>query len=77
MKTYRYMGYDFRATEYTYAATLKPLYEIDDMKPAGTRPFITSIAQCREFIRDSIEAGYYLDGTGTYHDVKRRQRNDD
>jgi len=70
MKKYKYRGYTIRATEATHASTGRPLYEIDNMKPAGTRPFITTIADARDFIRDAIEAGYYLDGAGRTHPVK-------
>ena len=71
MKSYRYMCYDFNATNITHANTGRPLYEINGMKPAGTRPFLTSIAETKVFIREAIETGYYLDGAGRTHPVNR------
>lgn len=50
MKTYRYRGYAFRATTIICANNGKPLYEIDGLKCCGSRPFLTSVRECREFI---------------------------
>ena len=50
-KTYRYMGYDFRATSTIHANSGRNLYEIDDLKERGKRPFLTTIEDCREYIR--------------------------
>ena len=72
MKNYRYMGYDFRATSNTHANTGRPLYEVDGMKPAGMRPFLTTISETREFIRNAVEMGYWLDGNAGTHYVKNR-----
>ena len=72
MKNYRFMGYDFRATESIHANTGRPLYEIDDLKPAGTRPFLTSIKDVREFIREAVNLGYWIDGAGRTHNATKR-----
>lgn len=50
-KTYRYMGYDFRATSTIHGNTGRNLYEIDDLKERGKRPFLTTIDQCKDYIR--------------------------
>ena len=60
---YRYMGYTFRPTNTTtdvyvlnrsrcYTKKTIPLYEIVGVKDCGRRPFLTSIAQCKEYIRE-------------------------
>jgi hypothetical protein len=60
---YRYMGYTFRPTNTmtevyvldrtrNYTKKTTPLYEIDGMKERGCRPFLTTIAQCKEYIRE-------------------------
>lgn len=55
-KTYRYKGYSFRATTIVLADTYQPLYEIDGLKEVGKRPFLTSIAECKEYINRMKEA---------------------
>ena len=63
-KTYTYKGFTFRKTEARcyifkfafgkpYCTTAK-MYEIEGLKPAGTRPFITSIREAKEFINKSL-----------------------
>ena len=56
-KTYRYMGYNFRATSTIHANTGRNLYEIDDLKERGKRPFLTTIADCKEYIRQEGKRG--------------------
>ena len=51
-REYKYMGYTFRQTGITHGETGRFLYEIDDLKSAGNRPFLTSIEQVRQYIRD-------------------------
>lgn len=62
MKEYKYHGYTFRRTATMtttriknasgyYVERLSYLYEIDGLKEAGKRPFLTSAEQCREYIR--------------------------
>ena len=66
MKEYKYNGDTFRRTTTTtttriknargyYSERLAYLYEIDGLKEAGRRPFLTSAEQCREYIRDNAE----------------------
>lgn len=55
MKEYTYKGYTFRATSTLRANTMRPLYEIDNLKELGWRPLLTSIKACREYI-DTYEA---------------------
>ena len=66
MKESKYNGYTFRRTTTTtttriknargyYSERLAYLYEIDGLKEAGRRPFLTSAEQCREYIRDNAE----------------------
>ena len=50
MKEYTYKGYTFRATSTIHANTMRPLYEIDNLKERGSRPFLTSIKACKEYI---------------------------
>ena len=69
MKTYRYKGFAFRSTSSTHANTGRTLYEVDDMKPAETRPFLTSIRDACEFIRDAVNLGYWIDGAGRTHNT--------
>lgn len=69
MRSYTYRGYHLRATELAHADTGRRLYEIDGLKPAGTRPFLTSVAQCREFIAGALEMGYWVDGGGYVHRI--------
>lgn len=52
MKEYTYKGYTFRATDTLHASTLRPLYEIDDLKERGVRPFLTSVKDCKEYINE-------------------------
>ena len=51
MKEYKYMGYTFRATSTIHANSGRNLYEIDDLKERGQRPFLTTIALCKDYIR--------------------------
>ena len=63
-KTYTYKGFTIRKTEavcYTFKFAFgKPCcytaktYEIEGLKSAGTRPFITSIREAKEFINKSL-----------------------
>ena len=66
MKEYKYRGYTFRRTSTTTevtigAGTLHPrqeiryLYEIYGLKECGKRPFLTSVNECREYIRDATD----------------------
>lgn len=52
MKEYTYKGFTFRRTSILHANTLKPLYEIDELKECGQRPFLTTIKDCRYYIRE-------------------------
>lgn len=63
MKEYSYMGYKFRATNTMttvyvldrfrcYVERTVPLYEIDGLKERGQRPFLTTIAACKNYIRE-------------------------
>ena len=70
-KEYRYKGYTFRVTDNVCLNDNRRLYEIDNMKPAAMRPFLTSINECREFISDAVEMGYWLDGNANYHYLKK------
>lgn len=65
-KTHTYKGFTFRKTEARcyifkfafgkpYCTTAK-MYEIEGLKPAGTRPFITSIREAKEFIDTSVSS---------------------
>lgn len=58
-RDYKYMGYTFRQTDITHGNTGRFLYEIDDLKPAGTRPFLTSISQVKQYIRDYKNYGLH------------------
>lgn len=51
MKEYKYLGYTFRATNTIHANSGRYLYEIDDLKERGERPFLTTIDGCQEYIR--------------------------
>lgn len=64
MKEYRYHGYRFRATDTTtdiyvsngrggYRHKIVPLYEIDELKPRGKRPFLTSVEMCKDYIAEN------------------------
>lgn len=66
MNEYKYRGFTIRRTTTTtttriknahgyYAERLAYLYEIDGLKEAGKRPFLTSAEQCREYIRDNTK----------------------
>lgn len=61
MKDYRYKGYTFRQTSTMTPGrgwgkeNLRCLYEIDGLKSRGTRPFLTSIQQCKDYINWHIE----------------------
>lgn len=60
---YKYHGYTFRQTNTTTETTVKRgqqyrqeiryLYEIDELKPRGVRPFLTSIEQCKDYIKEN------------------------
>lgn len=62
MKSYTYKGRTFRATDTTTTVHTKregdsyhhevtrSLYEIDDLKDRGTRPFLTTIKEVKEYI---------------------------
>ena len=64
-REYTYMGHKFRPTKTMttvyvlnrarcYVEKSVPLYEIDGMKDCGTRPFLTTVAQCKEYNREEI-----------------------
>lgn len=55
MKEYKYYGYTFRITSIVHANSGRCLYEIDGLKPVGKRPFLTTIEQCREYIRQNAK----------------------
>ena len=65
--TYTYKGFTIKRTEttcYTFKFAFgKPCcytaktYEIEGLKSAGTRPFITSIREAKEFINKSLSPG--------------------
>ena len=50
MKTYTYKGHRFHMTDIICGNNGRNLYEIEGLKEAGHRPFLTSIKACREFI---------------------------
>lgn len=66
MRKYKYRGYTFFATpNYIYAKVrrfnslreeLRPVYHIEGLKDAATRPFLTSHQQCHDFIDCAIFA---------------------
>lgn len=56
-KTYKYKGYKFRSTDIVHASTKRWLYEIDELKSAGKRPFLTTIAECKWYIDYMTEEG--------------------
>ncbi len=61
-KDYRYKGFTFRKTDTTttvyakgkrddfYHEEIRSLYEIDGLKDRGTRPFLTTISEVKDFI---------------------------
>jgi hypothetical protein len=49
MKEYKYKGYTFRATSTIHANSGRSLYEIDDLKERGKRPFLTTIGGCKDY----------------------------
>lgn len=62
MNEYKYRGFTIRRTTIMTTKRIKSargnyyerradLYEIDDLKPVGKRPFLTSVEACREYIR--------------------------
>lgn len=66
MKEYKYHGFVFRQTDTMTTVyypnsqgynspRVVPLYEIDGLKPCGKRPLLTTIEQCKEYIRDNGE----------------------
>lgn len=70
MKDYTYKGFKFRVTNNVCANNMRALYEIDGLKEAGCRPFLTSISETKDFIREAVECGYWMDGNGNYHYLK-------
>lgn len=52
MKEYKYRGYTFRVTSTIHGNTGRNLYEIDGLKYRDVRPFLTTIAECKEYIDD-------------------------
>lgn len=55
MKTYTYEGYRFRKSRITTDVRGRGVvqaYEIDDLKSPMTRPFLTTIEDCKEYIRE-------------------------
>ena len=65
MTEYKYKGYTFWKVHTTTEVILKApngnpytairnLYEIDGLKEAGKRPFLTSVAQCKEYINETV-----------------------
>ena len=71
MKEYRYLGFDFRITDNVCLNNSRYLYEIDRLKPAGTRPFLTTIPETKEFIQNAVLMGYWLDGAGKTHPLPK------
>lgn len=57
MKEYKYKGFTFRATLTLHANSMRPLYEIDDLKERGMPPFLTSIVECKDFISQYVDDG--------------------
>ena len=55
MKEYRYRGYSFRQTTTICSNNGRYLYEIDDLKERGIRPFLTSVRECMEYIKEEGE----------------------
>jgi len=59
MKTYTYKGYTFYATDTTTdkpgTAEPVPVYEVEGLKGACSRPFLTTIAECKEFIDECTQ----------------------
>ncbi len=66
MTTYKYHGFVFRPTttmtevyvlnrSRCYTKKLVPLYEIDGLKERGKYPLLTTIAECKEYIRNYEE----------------------
>lgn len=63
-KEYKFRGYTYRATNIMTEVMVQrfgaqrreihPLYEIDGLKEAGTRPFLTSINQVKGYIEFHI-----------------------
>lgn len=61
-REYKYMGYTFRQTDITHGETGRFLYEIDGLKSAGKRPFLTSIEQVKQYIRYNETFGAWRKG---------------
>lgn len=62
-KTYSYKGYTFRQTSTIHANSGRYLYVIIDAdgneaKGCGSRPFCTTIQQCKEWINNKIDGIY-------------------
>lgn len=59
MEKYTYKGYTFYATDVTTdkpgTSRPVPVYEIEGLKDACRRPFITSIQGCKDFIDECIQ----------------------
>ena len=57
-KVYKYRGYEFYQTSvinyYRKNGRGVYLYTIEGLKHYGTRPFLTTIASCKEFINNHL-----------------------
>ena len=51
MKEYKYRGYMFHVTSTIHGNTGRYLYKIVGLKEHDKRPFLTTIKQCKEYIR--------------------------
>lgn len=65
-KTYAYRGYAFHQTDITtevyvpiddhlHRKEMRYIYEIEDLKPAGRRPFLTTVQECRDYITRHLQ----------------------
>ena len=70
-KEYRFLRYTFRITDNVCLNNNRNLYEIDDLKDAGTRPFLTSISDVKDFIKDAVDAGYWTDAQAFRHPITK------
>lgn len=52
MKEYTYKGYTFRKTNVVNANSGKNLYEIYGLKECGQKPYLFTINECRDYIRE-------------------------
>lgn len=64
MKEYKYKGFTFRSTPTLHANSMRPLYEIEDLKERGMKPFLTSIAECKAFISKYVDDGEVWTSSG-------------